>query len=419
MRLVAATAVAAIALSGAGAGAADAPVRPACGRQLRHAAAGTCPGAGHDLPRMRRRCGARCLAARPLGRASCSPSPTARPTTRRAPTSRRSSTASSASTGPLTPSGVYYLAFTYPPSVYSPPVYTLHVADGSEIITRRVGDGEPRRRRRPRASTTSAACTAWLTPGDARRRLPADPRDRLRRPQRRPVPAGVLPGAAGHDDAAGRLRQGRGRRDRACRTAPSWPFRPKLAPRRSRRATVTGSRRLRARRLIVSAGGRYDGTRSGSSCRQADRDLLRGVGVEPSHAFDRHDRPTRRAYDAARPVSRVSGSGASRPRARRSPSGGARPERHARDADPADGAYLALQPRQPVRGALVRRGHVQRRGDVRVRLGEVAAVDRPLLAHPAPSALHVVARRRAASLPGDDLPADPRTARCSSRARRR
>jgi hypothetical protein len=65
---------------------------------------------------------------------------------------------------PLTPSGVYYLAFTYPPSAVSPPVYSLHVADGSEIITRRVGDGSLAVDVGPRGLDHFGACTAWLTP---------------------------------------------------------------------------------------------------------------------------------------------------------------------------------------------------------------------------------------------------------------
>jgi hypothetical protein len=40
---------------------------------------------------------------------------------------------------PLTSSGVYYLPFSFPISVNGPRDFALHVADGSEIITRRVG----------------------------------------------------------------------------------------------------------------------------------------------------------------------------------------------------------------------------------------------------------------------------------------
>jgi hypothetical protein len=40
---------------------------------------------------------------------------------------------------PLTPSGVYYIPFSFPFSSYGPAVFALHVADGSEIITRHVG----------------------------------------------------------------------------------------------------------------------------------------------------------------------------------------------------------------------------------------------------------------------------------------
>ncbi len=40
---------------------------------------------------------------------------------------------------PLTPSGVYYLAFSYPTNVRASSGFALHVADGSRIYTRRVG----------------------------------------------------------------------------------------------------------------------------------------------------------------------------------------------------------------------------------------------------------------------------------------
>ena len=39
---------------------------------------------------------------------------------------------------PLTRSGVYYLPLAYPTDVYAPATFALHVADGSEIISRRV-----------------------------------------------------------------------------------------------------------------------------------------------------------------------------------------------------------------------------------------------------------------------------------------
>ena len=40
---------------------------------------------------------------------------------------------------PLTDSGVYYLPLAYPTDVYAPATFALHLADGSEIVTRRVG----------------------------------------------------------------------------------------------------------------------------------------------------------------------------------------------------------------------------------------------------------------------------------------
>ena len=40
---------------------------------------------------------------------------------------------------PLTASGVYYVPLAYPTAVYAPATFALHVADGSQIISRRVG----------------------------------------------------------------------------------------------------------------------------------------------------------------------------------------------------------------------------------------------------------------------------------------
>jgi hypothetical protein len=65
---------------------------------------------------------------------------------------------------PLTPSGVYYLAFSYPPSVFSPRQIALHVADGSEIINRNVRDGGLAIDVGPRGRDHYGACVAWLTP---------------------------------------------------------------------------------------------------------------------------------------------------------------------------------------------------------------------------------------------------------------
>jgi hypothetical protein len=65
---------------------------------------------------------------------------------------------------PLTPSGVYYLAFAYPRSVLTRPVYSLHVADGSQIITRRVGSASLTIDVGPYGQERYGACLAWLTP---------------------------------------------------------------------------------------------------------------------------------------------------------------------------------------------------------------------------------------------------------------
>src|SRR5690349_8712674 len=162
MRLVAATGVAAIAFSGVAADAADGPSGPPAA-QLLPAAPGACPAQATTpsyAASVRRALASRRdlwgdqLLASPQGptydaaRAYLAPILYGQQRQYR----------------PLTPSGVYYLAFSYPPSVYSPPVYTLHVADGSEIITRRIGDGSLAIDVGPRGLDHYGACLAWLTP---------------------------------------------------------------------------------------------------------------------------------------------------------------------------------------------------------------------------------------------------------------
>ena len=61
---------------------------------------------------------------------------------------------------PLTATGVYYLPFTLPTSVGGPRGYGLHVADGSEIIVRRVGG--PRLEVRVGAGELFGSCIARL-----------------------------------------------------------------------------------------------------------------------------------------------------------------------------------------------------------------------------------------------------------------
>ena len=162
IRLAAATAAAAAAATGAGAAAAEAPPGPPA-PQVQSASPGTCPeqrttpeyaaSVRRALSSKRDLWGDQLLSA-PEGptyeaaRAFLAPILYAQQRQYR----------------PLTPSGVYYLAFSYPPSAYSPPVYSLHVADGSEIITRRVGDGSLAVGVGPRGLDRYGGCVAWLTP---------------------------------------------------------------------------------------------------------------------------------------------------------------------------------------------------------------------------------------------------------------
>ena len=162
MRLVAATAVAATVITGAGATAAEAPPGPPA-PEVEPAPPGTCPqeltssayaaSVRQALASKRDLWGEQLLAA-PEGptydaaRAHLAPILFGQQRGYR----------------PLTPSGVYYLAFSYPPSAYSPPRYSLHVADGSQIITRRVGDGSLAVDVGPRGLDRYGACLEWLTP---------------------------------------------------------------------------------------------------------------------------------------------------------------------------------------------------------------------------------------------------------------
>ena len=162
LRLIAATAAAATAVTGAGATVAEAPPGPPP-PQVQEAAPGTCPqqlttpeyaaSVRRALSSKRDLWGEQLLSA-PEGptyeaaRAFLAPILYGQQRQYR----------------PLTPSGAYYLAFSYPPSAYSPPVYSLHVADGSQIITRRVGDGSLAVGVGPRGLDRYGGCLAWLTP---------------------------------------------------------------------------------------------------------------------------------------------------------------------------------------------------------------------------------------------------------------
>ena len=113
----------------------------------------------------------------------------------------------------LTSSGVYYVPLSEPPGPQGATAVELHVADGSQLIARRVGGrsltifvGETRDgaiRLVPRASRSSAA----------ERRLPPRARDRLRGRERCALPAGVVRDAATRDGDARERRVADGRRE--------------------------------------------------------------------------------------------------------------------------------------------------------------------------------------------------------------
>ena len=80
----------------------------------------------------------------------------------------------------LTSSGSYYLPFSFPFTSYGSTVFALHVADGSEIITRRVG-GPSLGIYVGRGSERYGSCAARLQPAHLGRGLPPDPANVVRR----------------------------------------------------------------------------------------------------------------------------------------------------------------------------------------------------------------------------------------------
>ena len=152
------------------------------------------------------------LRPRPLGRAGCS---------RRAP-GRRSAAAQRFLTPlllatqrrqrPLTPSGFYYVPLSFGFSSYGPAVFALHVADGSEIITRHVGGpsltfyvGNGRER--------YGSCTERLRPAQLAEGYLPIVQTSLRRRERRQIQAGVVRRQGLQRTVCRQLREARRRRD--------------------------------------------------------------------------------------------------------------------------------------------------------------------------------------------------------------
>ena len=107
---------------------------------------------------------------------------------------------------PLTESGVHYAHFSQPVNVRGATSFALHVADGSQVITRRahgrslaVGVGL-------RGQERYGSCLRRLRAAGTRRGVSPDPRDDVHGPSRRPLRAGVLRGAHPGDPVARELR---------------------------------------------------------------------------------------------------------------------------------------------------------------------------------------------------------------------
>jgi len=156
---------------------------------------------------------------------------------------------------PLTRSGVYYLPFALPLNVVGPAVFALHVADGSQVITRNVKGPSLTVRVGPYGRETYGACVARLTPAKlADGYLPilqTGYRDQSGVRYRQESFAGRVDGSPSivsfirlDVDATASARAA------VVRLVPSQP---RLNAADDRLLTAAGAR------LIVSAGGAYDG----------------------------------------------------------------------------------------------------------------------------------------------------------------
>ena len=156
---------------------------------------------------------------------------------------------------PLTRSGVYYLPFALPLNVYGPASFALHVADGSQIVTRSIKGPSLTVRVGRYGHETYGACLARLTPAKlADGYLPilqtayAD-RDGTR--YRQESFAGRVDGSPSIVSFV-RLRVD-ARASRRTATIRLIPSLPSLSAADDRLLSAAGTR------LIVSSGGAYDG----------------------------------------------------------------------------------------------------------------------------------------------------------------
>ena len=90
----------------------------------------------------------------------------------------------------------------------------LHVADGSQVVSRRVDGSRLTVFVGTRGKERYGSCPSRLDDAAPRPGLPADPRDRLHRRRRRPLPAGVVRGADPADPRARQLHPADGRPER-------------------------------------------------------------------------------------------------------------------------------------------------------------------------------------------------------------
>ena len=232
--------------------------------------------------------------------------------------------------------------------------------------------------------------------GGARRRVPADPRDVVRRRRRRPLRPGVLRGPPSGISCARQPRPADGRRARG-------------VARREHPARVVRRR--------LGRDGRGRPRRHDDRLRRLAGDRVRAADGDDRCGGLRRRPRGRRALLAA----------TARGRDERVRSRAARRERLARAADPGPRAHVALQHRQCVRGVLVPRRPRRRAGDGGAGLRAGGALDPRDVADAAVRPLRELEARRAAAgvrvvLPPDSRPrvhrrGDARAAALRGRAR--
>ena len=268
---------------------------------------------------------------------------------------------------PLTRSGVYYLPFALPLNVVGPAVFALHVADGSQVITRNVKGPSLTVRVGSYGRETYGACLARLTPAKlADGYLPilqTSYRDESGVRYAQESFAGRVDGSPSivsfirlDVDATSSARAA------VVRLVPSLP---RLSATDDRLLTAAGAR------LIVSSGGAYDGHAFRFTVPAGETGVVYAIWLSrPAHARKlvadeatyekiRRRRPALLGRPARRGGDVLRSGAADRPGA-------------ARDARAADRPDLALQRRQPVRGVVVRRGARHGAGDGGLRLPDVA-----------------------------------------------